>query len=159
MKADVSALFLLTGLLSAQSQVSSQEEFTLHAESRLVVLNVGVQDAHGLNVSGLDVSDFRVYEDGHLQTIKQFAGEDRPVTIGIVVDTSGSMRARQAATVTAALSFIKASNPDDETFVVNFNDSAAMGLPSNIIFPKIRRSCEPPSSRGNPMAERLCTML
>jgi len=132
-KVDLSAALFLAALLPAQPQQSS-EEFTLRAESQLVVVNVGVQDAHGTNIKGLSAQDFHVYEDGRLQTIKQFAAEDRPVTVGIVLDTSGSMRTRQAEAVAAALHFVESSNPDDETFVVDFNDRASLGLPSGIAF-------------------------
>ncbi len=108
--------------------------FTLYAASQLVVLNVGVQDSHGTNIKGLKAEDFKIFEDGHPQTIKQFAAEDRPVTLGIVVDASGSMRTRQPEVVTAALAFVRASNPQDETFVVNFNDRAFEGLPPAMPF-------------------------
>src|SRR5579863_6348776 len=125
-KADVSVALLLSALLSGQPQQSS-DEFLLRADSQLVVVNAGVQDAHGTNVHGLSAEAFQVFEDGHLQTIKQFAAEDRPVTVGIVLDTSGSMRTKQAEAITAALAFVDSSNPYDETFVVDFNDSAALG--------------------------------
>lgn len=121
--------------LPAQETPSQGEPgFTLHAASELVVLNVGVQDSHGLNIKGLKAEDFKIFEDGHPQTIKQFAAEDRPVTLGIVVDASGSMRTRQPEVVTAALAFVRASNPQDETFVVNFNDRAFEGLPPSMSF-------------------------
>ena len=121
--------------LSAQDNPSPGESgFTLRAASELVVLNVGVQDSHGLNIKGLKPEDFKIFEDGHPQTIKQFAAEDRPVTLGIVVDASGSMRTRQPEVVTAALAFVRASNPQDETFVVNFNDRAVEGLPPSMTF-------------------------
>ena len=132
-KADFSAALLLSALLSGQPQQSS-DEFTLRTDSQLVVLNVGVQDAHGANIKGLSAQAFQVFEDGRLQTIKQFTAEDRPVTVGIVVDTSGSMRTKQAEAVAAALAFVESSNPDDETFVVNFNDRAHLGLPSDVAF-------------------------
>lgn len=99
-----------------------------------MVLNAGVQDAHGNNVKGLAAQAFQVYEDGHLQTIKQFSAEDKPVTVGILIDTSGSMRTKQAEAVAAAIAFVESSNPDDETFVIDFNDHAALGLPSNVDF-------------------------
>lgn len=120
---------------SAQDNPSPGEPgFTLHTASELVVLNVGVQDNHGTNIKGLTGQDFKIFEDGHPQTIKQFASEDRPVTLGILVDASGSMRTKQPEVVTAALAFVRASNPQDETFVVNFNDHAFKGLPSQIPF-------------------------
>src|ERR1700676_3150427 len=93
--------------LSAQETSSPGEPgFTLYTASELVVLNVGVQDSHGTNVKGLTAQDFKIFEDGHPQTIKQFATEDRPVTIGILVDASGSMRTKQPEVVTAALAFV-----------------------------------------------------
>lgn len=132
-KADVSVALLLSALLSGQPQ-QSPDDFLLRADSQLVVVNVGVQDAHGTNIHGLSAEAFQVFEDGHHQAIKQFAAEDRPVTVGIVLDTSGSMRTKQAEAITAALAFVDSSNPDDETFVVDFNDSAALGLPPDAAF-------------------------
>jgi len=129
------ALTLSFSALPAQETPSPGEPgFTLYTASQLVVLNVGVQDSHGTNIKGLTAQDFKIFEDGHPQTIKQFAAEDRPVTLGILVDASGSMRARQPEVVTAALAFVRASNPQDETFIVNFNDHAFKGLPPQVPF-------------------------
>jgi len=128
-------LALSFSALSAQETPSPGEPgFTLYTASQLVVLNVGVQDSHGTNIKGLTAQDFKIFEDGHPQTIKQFAAEDRPVTLGILVDASGSMRSRQPEVVTAALAFVRASNPQDETFIVNFNDHAFKGLPPQVPF-------------------------
>ena len=132
-KADFSAALFLSTLLSGQPQ-QSPEEFILRADSQLVVVNAGVQDAHGTNIKGLNAQAFQIFEDGRLQAIKQFTAEDRPVTVGIVIDTSGSMRNIQAEVVAAALAFVESSNPDDETFVVNFNERAFLGLPSDVAF-------------------------
>jgi len=110
------------------------QDFTLYTGADLVVLNVGVQDGHGRNVRGLTPADFKVYEDGRLQPVKQFSDEDRPVTIGIVVDASGSMLPKQAEVITAALAFSGASNPQDEIFVVEFNDNARLELPPDTPF-------------------------
>jgi Ca-activated chloride channel family protein len=129
------ALALSFPALSAQEPPSpGGPGFTLYTASQLVVLNVGVQDHHGTNIKGLTAEDFKIMEDGHPRTIKQFAAEDRPVTLGIVVDASGSMRPKQTQVVTAALAFVRASNPKDETFVVNFNDRAREGLPPAVPF-------------------------
>lgn len=133
LKADYSAALFLAVLLSGQPQQAS-DEFILRTDSQLVVVSAGVKDAHGTNIRGLSAGAFQVFEDGHLQTIKQFASEDRPVTIGIVIDTSGSMRTKQAEVVAAALAFIESSNPEDETFVVDFNDHASLGLPPDVAF-------------------------
>jgi len=132
--------FLLSILLAAsqlpaqQDNLTADPEFTLYTGAQLVVLNASVQNGAGANVKGLGAQNFQIFEDGHLQSIKQFAAEDRPVTLGIVVDASGSMRTRQAQVVTAALSFVRASNPADEIFVVNFNDRAFTGLPAGTAF-------------------------
>jgi VWFA-related protein len=112
----------------------ADQDFTLYAATDLLVLNVGVQDSRGANIKGLGARDFKVYEDGRLQPIKQFSNDERPVTVGIVVDASGSMRKKQAEVVVAALSFVNASNPEDEIFVVNFNDGAQVGLPPETPF-------------------------
>ena len=130
----VLTLALAPSLVAQAVPPSAESEFTLRTASQLVVLNVGVQDVHGAEIRGLKAEDFKVYEDGHPQAVKQFAAEDRPVTVGIVLDASGSMRTKQAEVVTAALAFVHSSNPDDEVFVVTFNDHAALGLPSNISF-------------------------
>ncbi len=111
-----------------------QEDFTLYAAAQLVVLNVGVQDIHGANIKGLRAEHFKVFEDGQLQSIKQFSVEERPVTVGILVDASASMRTKQSEVARAALAFMGASHPDDEMFVIHFNDRAFSGLPSHLNF-------------------------
>lgn len=124
----------LPALLAQETPSPGEPGFVLYAASQLVVLNVGVQDNHGKNIKGLTAPAFKIFEDGHPQIIKQFAAEDRPVTLGILVDASGSMRTRQPEVVTAALAFVRAGNPQDETFVVNFNDRAFEGLPPHVPF-------------------------
>jgi VWFA-related protein len=113
---------------------SEQKDFTIQTTSRLVLLDVSVKDAAGGFVSGLTKDDFKVFENGKPQEISQFANSDIPVTAGIAVDESGSMRPKRAQVVTAALVFIGASNPKDEMFVVNFNEQARRGLPDLIPF-------------------------
>jgi Ca-activated chloride channel family protein len=110
------------------------KEFTIQTTSRLVLLDVSVKDAAGGFVSGLTQSDFKVFENGKPQTISQFANSDIPVTAGIVVDESGSMRPKRAQVITAALVFIQTSNPMDEMFVVNFNEKPRRGLPDDVLF-------------------------
>jgi Ca-activated chloride channel family protein len=93
-----------------------------------------VKDAKGGYVSGLTKDNFKVYENGKLQEISQFADADIPVTVGLVVDESGSMRPKRRDVITAALEFVEASNPHDEVFVVNFNERARRGLPDIVPF-------------------------
>jgi len=99
-------------------------QFILRRDAAEVVLNATVMD-QGLHlVEGLDKSAFHVYEDGAPQTILGFRNEDIPVSLGILIDSSGSMYNKVEAVRTAALDLIRASNKEDETFIVNFSDEA-----------------------------------
>jgi len=120
----------------AWSQPAGQEprEYTIRTTSRLVLLDVSVKDPNGAYVFGLTKQNFKIYEDGKAQEISQFADADVPVTVGLVVDESGSMRPKQAEVITAALVFIQASNPQDEIFVINFNERPQPGLPEKLLF-------------------------
>jgi Ca-activated chloride channel family protein len=115
-------------------QQELQQDFTIRTTSRLVLLDVSVKDSEGGFVSGLTKDSFKVVENGKPQEITQFANADIPVTVGIVVDESGSMRPKKSHVVTAALEFIQASNPQDEIFVINFNERARRGLPDIVPF-------------------------
>jgi VWFA-related protein len=97
-------------------------QYVYRAQVNEVVLPVIVTDTRRHIVTNLDKNNFSVYEDGQPQTIVRFSREDVPVSIGIVVDNSGSMRTKRAAVTKAVLNLIQASNPQDEAFVVNFND-------------------------------------
>ncbi len=110
------------------------QEFTISANVELVVLDVSVRDRQGGFVSGLQKDDFKVFENGKPQTITQFSNTDQPVTVGLVVDNSGSMAPKRPDVITAALVFVGASNPADEVFVVNFNDRVLKGLPDTVLF-------------------------
>ena len=130
-------VFFGAALVVAGRPQSTQDEsgnFTLRTTSRLVLLDVSVKDSKGGFVSGLKKDDFKVYEDGKQQAISQFADVDVPVTVGLVVDESGSMRPKRPDVITAALEFIHDSNPHDEMFVVNFNERARRGLPDLVPF-------------------------
>ena len=93
-------------------------------DSRLVPLNVTVTDKTGHLVTNLPKSAFQIYESGTLQQIKDFKREDVPVSLGLIVDNSGSMRDKRQAVEAAALALVRDSNPQDEAFIVNFNDEA-----------------------------------
>jgi VWFA-related protein len=99
-----------------------------------VVLHATAQDHRGILVSGLDKDSFQVYEDGALQQIKYFSHEDIPVTVGLVIDNSGSMGRKRAEVITAALAFARSSNPQDQMFVVNFNEHVHFALPEDTPF-------------------------
>lgn len=108
--------------------------YTIRTTSRLVLLDVGVKDTTGELVPGLGKPNFEIYENGKQQHITEFAHADAPVTVGLIVDESGSMRAKQPDVITAALAFIQASNPQDEIFVINFNEKPRSGLPDIQLF-------------------------
>jgi Ca-activated chloride channel homolog len=103
----------------------------IRVDTRLIVCHTTVVDRSGHLVTTLPESAFTVYEDGAKQEIKVFKREDVPVSIGLVIDNSGSMRDKRAKVAAAALALVKASNKDDESFVVNFNDEAFLDLPNN----------------------------
>lgn len=98
--------------------------FTLRRDVDEVVLNCTVVDDRGRLVTDLKRDDFKVWEDNTPQTIASFQHEDLPVSMGILIDNSGSMRDKRAAVNQAALDLIRASNPQDEAFIVNFADEA-----------------------------------
>lgn len=98
--------------------------YVLHANVDEVILSCSVIDEKGRTVEDLKQSDFRVWEDGVPQTINSVVRQDLPVSMGILVDNSGSMRDKRAAVNAAAFKLLTASNPRDEAFVVNFSDRA-----------------------------------
>lgn len=112
----------------------SENNSTLRVRSDLVVLNATVVDRNNALVSGLDKEDFHVYEDQVPQQIKNFSHEDLPVTVGLVIDNSGSMARKRNEVIDAALSFADTSNPKDQMFVVHFNDHVSLGLPAQMLF-------------------------
>jgi Ca-activated chloride channel family protein len=89
-----------------------------------VTLQATVMDAKRRLITDLNQGNFTVYEDNRPQPITSFRREDIPVSIGIVVDNSGSMRMKRAAVTKAVVNLVQASNPKDEVFIVNFNDEA-----------------------------------
>lgn len=142
------ALKTLSGLAPATEP--PQQPYTLTATAELVLLDVSVRDQKGGRVTGLARNNFQVYENGKLQTIAQFARDDAPVTIGLVIDTSGSMLQKYQEVATAALVLIQASNRNDEVFVVNFGDRVSCGLPENIPFTDDIGQLRAALSRGAP---------
>ncbi len=118
----------------APSQNYSGELYKIKVNTNLVVLSATALDRKGILVSGLDQNNFQVYEDGVLQQIKHFSHQDVPVTVGLVIDNSGSMASKRALVIAAALAFVHSSNPQDQMFVVNFNEYVRFGLPEGMPF-------------------------
>ena len=117
----------------------------------LVVLHATVLDDRGRFVDGLKQEDFRVFENKIEQKLSVFRREDVPVTIGLVIDNSGSMRDKRPRVNEAALTFVQASNPNDEHFVVNFNDDYYLDLDkdSTNSVPELKEALERIDSRGS----------
>jgi VWFA-related protein len=109
--------------LPAQSGVITKENgrFMLRTNAYEVRLNVSVVDSTGHPVDSLPESAFQVYEDGVEQKIVGFRDEDLPVSLGILIDSSGSMYDKRAAVDAASLDLVKLSNPRDEAFLVDFS--------------------------------------
>ncbi|HUY81457.1 MAG TPA: VWA domain-containing protein [Acidobacteriaceae bacterium] len=108
--------------------------YTMHEDVDEVLLNCAVVDEKGRSVTDLSRSDFRIWEDGVPQTAISFLHQDLPVSMGILVDNSGSMRDKRAAVNAAALDLLSASNPQDAAFIVKFSDRAYLdqGFTSDI---------------------------
>jgi len=119
---------------SSPSQSRQGDEYTIRVNADSVVLHATVQNRKGILVSGLGKDNFQVYEDGVHQQIDYFSHEDIPVTVGLVVDNSGSMRPKRPEVIAAALAFARSSNSADQMFVVNFNEHVSFGLPDNTLF-------------------------
>ncbi|MGO9436211.1 MAG: VWA domain-containing protein [Terracidiphilus sp.] len=109
--------------------------YTLHTDVDEVLLNCTVIDNKGGTVTDLNQKDFRVWEDGVPQTVNTVLHQDIPVSMGILVDNSGSMRDKRAAINVAALKLLRASNPRDTAFIVNFSERAFLdqGFTSDLV--------------------------
>jgi Ca-activated chloride channel family protein len=113
---------------------SRPHDFKLSVDVDLVIFNVTVTDARGRSVQGLSRDNFRIVEAGQEQSIQFVRPEDIPATVGLVIDNSGSMRRKRSDVIDAALAFAQSSNPQDEIFIVNFNERVSMGLPEGQSF-------------------------
>ncbi len=133
---------------NSQAEPSHQGGFTIRASVDLVVLRATVRDGKGAPVAGLGKEDFQVFEDKIPQQIEFFSHEDVPVTVGLVIDNSGSMRSKRSDVINAALAFARSSNPEDQVFVVNFNEHVSMGLPGNVPFTGNQEQLERALSRN-----------
>jgi len=117
-----------------QNPQGQTNQFEIKSSVNLVVLHLTVQRREGTLIGGLDRNNFAIYEDRVLQQVESFSHEDVPVTLGLVLDNSGSMSGKRPEVVAAALAFARASNPRDEMFVINFNETVSFGLPRNTPF-------------------------
>jgi Ca-activated chloride channel homolog len=92
----------------------------------LVLVPVTVTDGSSRLIAGLDQHNFQLYEDKQLQEIKHFSSEDAPVSIGILLDVSGSMATKVERAREALIELLKDSNPQDEFFLMTFANAPAL---------------------------------
>ena len=134
------AMWLMTAGAPAQENPPTPgngeagEAYKVRSAVDLVLLDVTVENEGGGFVAGLKQENFQIREDRRVQSVQVFKSQDVPVTIGLVVDNSQSMQPKRFEVAGAAISFIQTCNPVDEFFVVNFNDTASLGLPPGVPF-------------------------
>jgi len=110
-----------------------------HANVGEVLVQASVLDKHGRSITNLPASDFTVIENGVKQKVDSFSHDDAPVSVGIVVDNSGSMRSKRIKVDQAALNFVRASNAQDEVFIVKFNDEFHLASPFTNSIPQLEQ--------------------
>ena len=132
-------------------QSVSKQGSTIKVDVGLVVLHTTVLDDRGKFADGLKAENFRVFEDKVEQKLSTFKREDVPVSMGLVIDNSGSMRDKRPRVNEAALTLVEASNPQDEAFVVNFNDDFYLDLDKDFTnsIPELKEALERIDSRGS----------
>jgi Ca-activated chloride channel family protein len=99
---------------------------SIHVDVELALVNVTVTDPHDRLVTGLEADNFRIFENNVEQEIQYFSSEDVPISIGVIFDLSGSMANKVGKAKEAALQFFKTANPQDEFFLVSFNEHAEL---------------------------------
>src|SRR5688572_24941560 len=114
----------LMGQDKLQQPQKKDKDFVLSVEALEVQLAISVLDKDGRPVDGLTKEHFQIFENKALQQIKTFRDEDIPLSLGLVIDNSGSMRNKRERVNSSALSFVRESNPEDETFIINFDEAA-----------------------------------
>jgi len=122
--------------------------FVFHSEVQEVLLHATVIDDKQRIITDLGQNAFTVFEDGKPQVIKSFRHEDIPISLGIVIDNSGSMREKRARVVKAAINLVRASNPNDEVFVVNFSDEYFLDQPFTNKINLLQTALEKYETRG-----------
>ncbi len=128
----IPALGQAPGPIAPSNEVSKSVERprgpdrTIRVDVDLVLVNVTVTDPFNRLVTGLEKENFRVFEDNVEQEVVHFSSEDVPISIGVIFDLSGSMSNKVDKSRLAAVQFFKTANPQDEFFLVSFNDRAQL---------------------------------
>jgi Ca-activated chloride channel homolog len=134
-----------------QASSAEKQGSTIKVQVNLVVLHTTVLDDRGRFADGLKQENFRVLEDKVEQKLSVFKREDVPVSMGLVIDNSGSMRDKRPRVNEAAITLVESSNPQDEAFVVNFNDDFYLDLDKDFTssVPELKEALERIDSRGS----------
>src|SRR5271165_5864178 len=132
----------------SEQKLQDQGVFVFKKDVDEVLLHASVIDDKQHIVTNLDRSDFTVFEDGKPQNIISFHHEDIPVAMGIIIDNSGSMREKRNKVNQAALNLVRSSNPQDEVFVVNFNDEYYLDQDFTNDLLKLKEALEKIDARG-----------
>lgn len=133
---------------AGQDPATDNGTFVFTTEAREVILHATVIDDKNRLVTSLTKPDFAVFENGQPQQIRHFQREDLPVAMGIVIDNSGSMREKRDEVNKAALNLVRSSNPDDQVFVVNFNDEYYLDQEFTSDIKKLQEALEHVEARG-----------
>lgn len=125
----LAAAALLLPQAPGQTAGAASDRPSFRADSNLVVIPVSVTDDHNRFMLGLGKADFHLFDNGVEERVSHFSGEDVPLSIGIAFDISGSMDYKLERSAAAARTFLKALNPGDEAFLVEFNDHVKLSVP------------------------------
>ncbi len=158
----ISAVMLLGAVWAFAQQPATpapaEQDPVFRSDTRLVVLHATVVDSKGHLVDKLPQNAFTVLENGAPQEVKIFRREDVPISLGLIIDNSGSMRDKRQKVNSAALALVKASNPQDEVFIVNFNDEAFLDQPFTSDAKKLEEALTKIDTRGGTAMRDAVTM-
>lgn len=132
----VSILVASSVALPASSAARSrgpQDRPTFKANSELVVMHVSVRDRGGRYITGLTQDAFTVIDDGQPQKLEMFSAEEVPASVGILIDNSNSMQPNRDRVIASALAFARHSHPEDEMFVLTFNETVQHAFGPRVI--------------------------
>jgi len=149
LRSNIFLAFAAALTMAAQTPPPAQDDVaTFSLDTKLVVLHASVVDKNGKLVTDIPQAGFKVFENNVEQPLKIFNREDVPVSMGIIIDNSGSMREKRPKVAAAALELIKASNPQDEVFIVDFNDVAYLDAPFTNNIKKLEQVLDKIDTRG-----------
>ena len=148
----------LESLAALPAAALAQEDPIIRVTTREVVLHATVLDKSGHLITNLGREAFTVLENGAPQTLNGFKREDVPVSLGLVIDNSGSMRDKRTKVAAAALTLVKESNTQDEVFIVNFNDEAYLDQTFTSEQKKLEEALAKIDSRGGTAMRDATTM-